>query len=337
MKKTYKYIILLILSVLLIILFIKSAMIREIAYLVVISFIIAYSIKPFHRNLVSRGLNRRISAVLLLIIFVALIAGALVMLIPSIFREGINIGNSVSKVQAYCNHYLDMLKPLRSNKTAHTILNNINEKINVQVIAIFNKVFDNAVSMGESLISFAVMPIIVYYFLADGELIKNKVLVYFPAKGRSVFKKIMNDIDKILSRYIISQFLLCALIGVLTFIVLIMLHVNMPVILSLLNAVFNIIPYFGPLFGALPCIVMALLVSPKVAIYTAILLYLIQQIEGDIISPKITGDSVSMHPLLVILLLVLGGKVGGFIGMVLAVPVGVIIKVIYEDLNYYLF
>ncbi|MDU4596838.1 MAG: AI-2E family transporter, partial [Clostridium sporogenes] len=73
------------------------------------------------------------------------------------------------------------------------------------------------------------------------------------------------------------------------------------------------------------------------ALWALILLYSIQQIEGYILSPKITGDSVDMHPLTVILLLLIGGKIYGFVGMVLAIPIGVIMKIIYEDLNYYLF
>jgi predicted PurR-regulated permease PerM len=152
-----------------------------------------------------------------------------------------------------------------------------------------------------------------------------------------MIKRIIGDIDKILGRYIISQFVLCAIIGILTFVVLIALRVEFPIILSVLNALFNIIPYFGPLFGAIPAVLVALLHSTKTALWTAALLYIIQQIEGNIISPKITGDSVSMHPLVVIILLIVGGKLGGFLGMVLAVPVGVVIKIIYEDLNYYLF
>jgi len=82
---------------------------------------------------------------------------------------------------------------------------------------------------------------------------------------------------------------------------------------------------------------MALLNSPQTALWVAIWLYVIQQVEGDFISPKFIGDNISMHPLAVILILVIGGKVGGFFGMVLAVPVGVVVKVIYEDLNYYMF
>ncbi len=159
----------------------------------------------------------------------------------------------------------------------------------------------------------------------------------FPIKIRGIVKNVSEDIDKILARYIISQVILCLIITILTFLVLIGLGIKLPILLSLINGFFNIIPYFGPVIGSLPAILIALTKSPKTALWALILLYAIQQIEGDILAPKITGDSVDMHPLTVILLLLIGGKIYGFIGMVLAIPIGVIIKIIYEDLNYYLF
>ena len=87
----------------------------------------------------------------------------------------------------------------------------------------------------------------------------------------------------------------------------------------------------------MPVILIALLDSPTKGIWAAIAIFIIQQIEGNILSPKITGDSTNIHPLVILLLLLIGEKFGGFIGMVIAIPIGVIIKVIYEDINYYLF
>ncbi|MDP4088675.1 MAG: AI-2E family transporter, partial [Bacillota bacterium] len=161
--------------------------------------------------------------------------------------------------------------------------------------------------------------------------------IFMPLKKRRVFRSLSKDINLVLSKYILSQFLLSALIVVMTFVVLMALKVDFPLLLSLINGIFNIIPYFGPLLGGIPAVIVALLISPKTALWTALCLNLIQQIEGDIIAPKITGDSVDMHPLFVILLLILGGKVGGFVGMVLAVPVAVIVKVIIEDLDFYMY
>jgi predicted PurR-regulated permease PerM len=224
-----------------------------------------------------------------------------------------------------------------NNKLINLAMSTVYEKFFLWLTGFFNGAFEKALNLGESLISFAVVPIIVYYFLSESQMISNKLIRFFPVSKRKLLRKVSADIDKVLGRYVISQFLLCFIIGVLTLIILMALDVSYPLLLSVVNAVFNIVPYFGPLFGAIPAIIVALLRSPQTAIWTAICLYIIQQLEGDVISPKITGDSVCLHPLMVIILLIIGGKIGGIVGMVLAIPVGVILKIIYEDLNYYLF
>lgn len=104
-----------------------------------------------------------------------------------------------------------------------------------------------------------------------------------------------------------------------------------------MNAAFNIIPYFGPIFGAIPAVVVAFIDSPIKGLYIMLAMIVIQQIEGNILSPQITGNSINMHPFMIIILLLIGDKFGGFMGMILVVPIAVIIKVIYDDINYYLF
>ena len=131
--------------------------------------------------------------------------------------------------------------------------------------------------------------------------------------------------------------MLCLIIGVLSFILLLILRVKFPLVLSIINAVANIIPYFGPIIGGVPIIFIALTGSVTKGIIAAIGVILIQQVEGNFLAPKITGDSTNMHPIIIIILLVLGDKIGGVIGMVLIVPIAVIIKVIYDDIDYYLF
>ena len=173
--------------------------------------------------------------------------------------------------------------------------------------------------------------------MADGSKIYNKLLLIIPASKRKVTKKIFFDIDKVLQRYILGQLMLSGLIGLLTFIAMIIFKVKFPIWISLLNAAFNIIPYFGPVFGALPAIIIAFIDSTSKGIYMTIAMFVIQQFEGNVFSPKITGDSVEMHPVLIIILLLIGDKIGGFLGMVIIIPIAVVVKVIYDDINYYFF
>ena len=211
------------------------------------------------------------------------------------------------------------------------------EKINRFLSSLSVNLIDNLLSMAENLVSLAIVPITTYYFLADSKLIYNKLLLLLPTDKRIIVKNINKNIDKILSRYIFSQLLLSLIIGVLSFILLLILRVKFPLVLAIINGVANIIPYFGPIIGGIPIIFMALTSSVSKGIISAIGVFLIQQFEGNFLAPKITGDSTNMHPIVIIILLVLGDKIGGVIGMVLIVPIAVIIKVIYDDIDYYLF
>ena len=218
-----------------------------------------------------------------------------------------------------------------------TIYIQVGEKINMVLSSASTNLVDNMISIGENIIGLAVVPITTYYLLADGHLIYNKLLLVFPTDKRVLIKNINNNIDKILSRYILSQLLLSLIIGVLSFVLLLVLRIKFPLVLSIINAIANIIPYFGPIIGGVPIIFMALTGSVTKGLLAAIGVFLIQQVEGNFLAPKITGDSTNMHPIIIIILLILGEKIGGVIGMVLVVPIAVIIKVIYDDIDYYLF
>jgi len=316
---------------------IRIPIIKQLINLTIISFIIAYILKPLYMLLIRRGVNKKAASALIIVGSLGLIIITLIVVIPSIFREGLHINKAINDLGKYLINANMKIKVLSTNKVMSSIINTIYHKSNIQILVIFDKIFASIMGLGENILTYMVAPLIIYYFLSDSENMINKTLIVFPPESRNVIKKIIEDIDKVLGRYIISQLILCGIITIATFFILIFMKVDFPLILSLINGVFNIIPYFGPIFGVIPIILIALLDSPQIALYTALWLFALQQIEGSILSPKIIGDSISMHPLTVILLLIIGGKVGGIAGMILAVPLGVVVKVIYQDLNYYLF
>ncbi|WP_291632808.1 AI-2E family transporter [Clostridium sp.] len=316
---------------------IRIPLIKQLINLVFISFILSYILKPLYMILIKKGVNKKAASALIIVGLLGLILLTFIVVIPSIFREGLNIDKSINELEYYLTNANMKIKVLNTNKVISGIMNTIYHKANAQILVISGKIFESIMGMGENIITYMVSPLIIYYFLCDSENMINKTLIAFPPESRNVIKKIIADIDKVLSRYIMSQLILCGIITIATFLILLIMKVDFPLILSLINGVFNIIPYFGPIFGVIPAILIGLLSSPKTALYTALWLFALQQLEGSILSPKIIGDSISMHPLTVIILLIIGGEVGGILGMILAVPLGVVIKVVYEDLNYYLF
>jgi len=337
LKKLLKVTAVIIIIFIIIFLSLYISITRELLYLLLFSFIISYTIRPLHKKLVKNKFNSKAAAAILIFLIVAIIIFTIVFIIPSLFKESLDTKSLVEKAQSMNEMFYSKIKPIKNNKVIYQIIENFNVMIENQIISAFTNFFNSALKLGENIVAAAVIPVITYYFLTDGNKISNILLLVFPAPMRNEIKKICFDIDRELGRYILSQFLLCIIIGIITFFILIAYHVDFPVVLSILNAVFNIIPYFGPVFGAVPAIIVAFIQSPETALWVLVWFIILQQIEGNIISPSITGDSVNIHPLVVIILVIAGGKAAGFLGMVLAVPLGVMLKVILEDLSYYLF
>lgn len=336
-KKVLKYIIVALLFIFILILYLKVKTLNSIVNIIFISFILAYALKPL-RNILSDKFKMKKKTASLIIIFSILFTIVLFfyIVIPSILRESYNFGSVLDNVDEYVEA---MAKKFNIDNIAffQSIYGRISDETNILLRTFSNNMLDNLMTLLESIISMAIIPIVTYYFLVDGELIFNKLMLILPTDKRVIAKKVITHIDKVLARYIISQLLLSLIIGILTTISLFVLRVKFSLILGIFNGIFNIIPYFGPIIGGIPAILIALMESPNKALWTLVVMFIIQQIEGNILSPKITGDSTNMHPIIIIILLLIGEKLGGFIGMIIIVPVAVIIKVIYEDINDYLF
>ena len=311
--------------------------IKGIINILIVSFILSYILIPIREILQSSfKLSKRIASILVISIIVGIFVTCIIIIVPALFNEISNIGNMFDNIGIFLENVVRKFK-LYDIPAAQIIYNDILEKGNSIWINFSKNAVDNLMIFSNNIISLAIVPILIYYFLCDGNKIYNKVLLILPTEKRGITKKILNDIDRVLTRYIASQLLLSGLIGLLTFILLLIFKVKFPLWISILNAILNIIPYFGPVFGAIPAIIVALLDSPMKGLWISLGMLVIQQIEGNILSPKITGDSTDMHPMVIIILLLIGDKFGGFIGMILVIPIAVIIKVLYDDINYYLF
>ena len=125
------------------------------------------------------------------------------------------------------------------------------------------------------------------------------------------------------------------IIGILTFIVLKIVKMPYVTLVSFIVGITNIIPFFGPFIGAVPSFFIILFVSPVKAIWFLVIILIIQQIDGNIIGPKILGDSLGISAFWILFSLLVAGKIFGFIGMVIGVPLFVFIYSIIKDIVEY--
>lgn len=311
--------------------------INTVVNIIIISFILAYTLTPIRDIIEARlKISKKIASILVILMIMGIITTCIIVIVPTLFNEIANISNIFENISSFLEEIFDKFN-LNNTVSTNVIYNEILEEANTIWINFSENAVDNLMKFSDHIIPFAIVPIMVYYFLCDGNKIYTKILLVLPTEKRGITNKILSDIDRVLTRYITSQLLLSGVIGLLTFILLLMLKVKFPLWISILNAILNIIPYFGPVFGAVPAVIVALLDSPVKALWVILGMFVIQQLEGDILAPKMTGDSTEMHPFVIIILLLIGDNFGGFIGMILVVPIAVIIKVLYDDINYYLF
>lgn len=330
-----------ILSILIIVIFISlylfNSSIKEIVNIIFISFSLSYVLNPAKEFLMTKlKVNKRTSSLIIILIVVGLIIGGITVMLPSFVDELASVGDVFDNVEKFYNNIADKFN-LNSIPGINSIYNSIVEKGNGLLTSVSDNLLDYILEASSKILSLAVIPIIIYYFMCDEDRLFSRMMLILPTNKREVTQNIVMDINKVLKRYISGQLYLCGIIGILTFILLLSLQIKFPLWIAIFNALFNIIPYFGPIFGMVPAVIVALMISPAKALWVLIGMILIQQIEGNILSPKITGDSIEMHPFVIIVLLLIGDKFGGFIGMIVVVPIAVVIKVLYDDINYYLF
>lgn len=341
MLKKYKYlylkIIVTLISLISLFLYIREAIVREFLNIFIISCVISYILKPIRNKIKQKlNINNRKASIIILLLSCIIFFSILFVFIPTIYKEFNNISIVFDKLIKDINELKD--KPFFKDSTTMSYLyEKIQEKGTGIIESSSSGVFKSIMEFSDNLLSYAIVPVISYYILADSTKLSQKALMIIPRKNRILFKKIIYDIDGILGKYILGQILLSVIITILSLIGLVILKIKFPFMLSIINGIFNIIPYFGPIFGAIPIVFMAFIDSNVKGLYALIFVFVIQQIEGNILCPKITGDSTDIHPIIIVAALALGEKLGGLFWMLMAVPIVVILKVVYDDINKYLF
>jgi predicted PurR-regulated permease PerM len=182
------------------------------------------------------------------------------------------------------------------------------------------------------IIGLVVIPFWLFYLLHDESQVKEGVMRALPQQLRADVRCMASLINDVLSAYIRGQLLLCLFVGGLATIALFLIGVPFALVLGLIAGIFEILPYVGPILGAIPALVIALLADPWSALWVAIAFFGIQQVENLVLVPRISGESVKLHPAMVMVVLVVGNELAGFWGMLIAVPVTAVIRDVFKYL-----
>lgn len=195
-------------------------------------------------------------------------------------------------------------------------------------------VMNRALMITSGLLNFSLGLVISVYALADKESFKKGferfLRAFFSGQRVEGIKQFGRDADQLFSKFIVGKSLDSLIIGILCYIGMNLLNVRYALLLSVFVGVTNMIPYFGPILGMIPAGLLTLFDSPVKAFWVVIFLLALQQFDGLYLGPKILGSSVGMPPFWVIFAIVVGGKLFGFLGMFLGVPVFGVIRLLFS-------
>ncbi|MCR8744858.1 AI-2E family transporter [Romboutsia lituseburensis] len=178
--------------------------------------------------------------------------------------------------------------------------------------------------------------IISIYLLIDKEnfcaLSKKITYAIFSNEHANVAVELAHRTNDTFGKFLSGKIIDSAIIGVLTFVILTIFKMPYTILISVIIGITNIIPFFGPFFGAIPSFIIIMFVSPIKALWFLLIIVVIQQLDGNIIGPKILGDSIGISAFWILFSLLVAGKLLGLVGMIIGVPLFAIIYSIIKDI-----
>jgi predicted PurR-regulated permease PerM len=300
-----------------------------------ISIFITYLLHPVVEYTHNRGMPRPIAILLIYLLFFSGIGLTLYKGIPVIIEQLRDLSENFPLL---AETYSGWIKQIHTSTSRWP--DGIHDKVD-QTFGEFEGMLSNLLArvvaglkgLLNSFFILIVIPFIVFYLLKDYDQVKKAVWYLTPRKWREPGMVFLKDVDLSLGSYIRGQLMVCLIIGILATFSLWLAGMKYPLVLGVIIGITNIIPYFGPIIGAFPAVVIAATISVKMVFIVIIIIFSLQFIEGNILSPLVVGKSLHIHPVFIIMALLIGGEIAGIVGMILAVPIFAVLKVTLAHLT----
>jgi predicted PurR-regulated permease PerM len=190
-----------------------------------------------------------------------------------------------------------------------------------------------------SVFGFLIVPVWAFYILKDRDRLLASFDSALPAAWREDTWAVLRIVERVFGRWLRGQLFLGLVVGAATFLGLLLLgrlvdprFLQFAVLLAVVAGLFELLPIIGPILSAVPAILVALTISQEAALAVVALYIVIQQVENNVLVPKIQGDAIDLHPSIVIFALVIGGAIGGLLGAIFSLPITAAARDVYRYL-----
>lgn len=305
-----------------------------------IAFALAYLMDPLVDRMEKWKLSRTPAVIILLVLFFLVTLAGTAILVP-LFRIQIehlaaNIPEYLQTLQDWWHPFIENIAWLEPGKIQAVaqeelkkmgelpmkILGNVTEFLWSSLSSLFNAIL--------VAVNIFIIPVAMFYLLRDFDIINAKVAKMVPPRIREQFVDIFKEIDRVLSRFVRGQLMVATLMAGLYSAGLFACGTPMSLFIGILAGYANLVPYLGLVFGLVPAVLLTFLQFQEWApvLGVVVVFGVVQMLEGMVITPRVVGDQVGLHPVAIMLAVLVGAELFGLLGVFLAVPVAAVINVL---------
>lgn len=302
--------------------------VRDVTMPFILGGLLAYLLYRPVRLIETQGI-KRVWAILLLYLFILFAAGTILSFaLPGLIGELTEMARVIPYYADEAQDMADRLKNLDIPVRLGEIIKDNIARVNEYVYEGLQTFVGGLYSFMGKVLAIIFSPILAFYILTDWERIRDIFLKLFSPRGRWEVEQLFSSIDTVLIEFFKGYLMVATFVGIMVGLAALLLGVKFPLLLGILSGVTNLIPYFGAFLGGVPAVAVALTESWQLALYMTLAIFAIQQVESGLITPKVIGDKLGIHPLVIVFALLSGGKLLGIWGMLFAVPLAAVLKVL---------
>ena len=303
-----------------------------------LAFVLAYLLNPLVEALERRRISRKKAILIVFSLIIGVMLTIIFLMLPTLYNElsklAVILPNAIQVFTEWVDGFRAQFKATGLPSRVALVFDQHLGQGEAIIADRLNLFLDNLPKVLSTATLYLLSPVIAIYLLTDWKGLGGHFFRVIPQRWRMEWRRLWQDINHVIRQFVRGDLVIAVIVGILVGIGVKLVGMEYALLIGLICGVFDLIPYFGPVIGAVPAVLLALTKSPVMALKVALVIFVVQQLEGNVISPKLMGESVGLHPLWVIFALLAGGELAGFWGMLMAVPVAAVIRVVLNHVYF---
>lgn len=303
-------------------------LIRDILILLFVAVIFAAAISPWIDTLQRKKIPRALGLIFVYLILFGVLALAVGLLIPPIT---IQINRLANNFPVYYQKAISFFAPWQESLAPAENIQEILKSWGLGLGKMTGNIFATAMGLFGGFLSFIAILVLIFYMTVKEKGMQKILEQILPRQYQERITSLITQVQIKMGLWLRGQLILCLIIGILSYIGLLVLGVEYALVLAFVSGIMEIIPFVGPVLSAILAVFLTFVQSPVKAVLVIILYVIIQQLENHLIVPRVMKKAVGLNPIIVIIAILIGARLAGFLGALIAVPVATAFSVFIKD------